>query len=263
MISIRGGSGLGDAIYLQSIARHFVEKGHRVEACTAWGDVFRPLGDKVKVSPFRRNAIDRCAHYAARRGVKGTTQWQDCCLEAGIQEPVDLRLNWRRPAPPPIGNGLPLVLVQMPRPPFARTDGYGMEFLPRCEVIQRAIDTLQGRVFLVQIGSGEPLYRYRGLDLDLANRTTVPELLDVAVAADAMLGQCSFMVPLAESFNVEALFVWARAAEQSRHEPVRQMTPHKILHKPTSRAIFDDCGDRELTEAINALCDRIRRARAA
>lgn len=267
MISIRGGAGLGDALYLQSVARHLIEQGGQVEACTAWRDVFRPLGDRVMVSAFRRIPIDRCAHYSMRRGVAGTTQWQDCCIEAGIREPVDLRLDWRTIDPTWQGqlrsSGKPVVLVQMPRPPFARSDGYGIEFLPRCETIQRLIDLLHGRVHLVQIGSGEPLHRFHNLDLNLANKTSVCDLLDIALEAHAMIGQCSFIIPLAESLNKPALLIWSRSAESSRHEPVRQMTPRKILHRPSSWALFDDCAEHDLREAADALCDRIRTPRAA
>lgn len=267
MISVRGGMGLGDAIYVQAVARHLVGQGHRVEACTAWPDVFRPLGDKVVCSPFRRKPIDRLAHYASRRGAPGTTQFEDVCINAGIGKVADLRLDWE-----PVGGelparlhsaGKPVIVVQMPRAPFGRSDGYGLEFLPDCRTIQRAIDMLAGRALLVQIGKGEPLFRFAGIDVDLANLTSVCDVLDVASAADGFLGYCSFMVPLAEALSKPALLVWSRKGLASRHEVVRQMTPQKILHRASSRFVMDDCPDAQLSEAVDALCDQIRSPLAA
>jgi hypothetical protein len=262
MISIRCGAGLGDAIYLQSVARHLVERGHKVEACCDWPDVFLPLGGKVTVSPFRRKPIDRLAHYSQRRAIAGTTQFEDCCIQAGIREAVDLRLDWQ-----PVNVDLlsrlrasdkPVIVVQMPRAPFGRTDGYGMEFLPNCRRIQDAIERLCGRAFLVQIGNGERQFRFDGIDLDLADRTSVSDVIDVGYAADGFLGYCSFIVPLAESFSKPALLVWSRKGLNSRHDVVRTMKPTKILHRPSSRWVMDDCSDDELTGAVNALCDAIR-----
>lgn len=263
MISIRGGSGLGDSVYLQSVARHFVEQGHRVEVCSGWPDVFLPLWDRVTVSPFRRKPIDRLAHYAQRRHVVGTTQFQDCYIQAGITEPVDLRLDWtirnkRVLAPEHNPHGLPVVMVQMARTPFGRDDRAYPEFAPEWRAVQRVIDALRGRAFLVLVGKGEPDFRYTGIDLDLSNATSVAELIDIGFAAHGFLGQCSFIIPIAESFSKPVLLVWSRKGLNSPHAIIRQMTPQKILHRVSSRFVIDDWPDSEITRAADALLEQVR-----
>lgn len=263
-MAIRGGSGLGDALYVQAIARYLVHDGHEVEACSDWPDVFRPLAGRVTVSPFRRSRIDRLAHYATRRGVIGTTQFEDCCITAGVPRDTDLRLDW-----PPPGEGIatrlrdaaagkPIVLVQMPRPPMDRKDGFGAELLPDSRVVQRAIDRLRGSVMLVQVGAGKPLHEFSGLDLDLANRTTVAELIDVASISAGFLGHVSFFVPLSESLLKPALFVWSRRGLNAPNEIIRQITPKKILHRPSGRHVIDDCSDQALAEAVDAFFEQVR-----
>lgn len=262
-VSIRGGSGLGDALYLQSVARHLVAQGHHVEACTAWGDPFLPLIGRVKISPFRRTEIDRLAHYASRRGISGTSQWQDVCQTAQIPIDTPLRLDWtvggtvaRRIKA--MAGARPVVLVQMPRAPFARKDGYGIELLPDCSVIQRAIDFLSPFGFVVQIGAGIPLYRYARLGFDAANQTSVRDLIDLATLADGFLGFVSFIVPLAESLDKPGLLIWARRGLVSKHEPVRQITPIKVLHrKELFSVVFDDCLDNDLRLSIETFCGSI------
>ena len=253
--SIRGGMGLGDALYVQAVARHLVMKGERLRVHTSWPDVFRPLGDNVEIAPFTRLGVNILAHYSLRKGRAETTQFQDVCLTAGIREPVELKLDWTPTSC--IGDdlkarGRPIVCVQLPRAPMGRKDGFGAELLPDCGVIQKMIDEIKGTALVVQIGSGVPLYRFSGIDVDLANRTTVAELLDVALAADAFLGYVSFIVPLAESLGKPALLVWSRKGLKAGHLYVRQITPKKVLHAPRSSHVFDDAP--ELGKTMRDFC---------
>lgn len=261
MISIRSGRGLGDSLYLQSIARHLVESGERVEVCSNYPDVFRPLEGSVTVAEFRRGA-DRVAHYITRKGVKGTDQFQDCCINAGLGQNIELRLDWdvldREMTAQVLRPSLPVIVVQLPRYPMGRADGYGMELLPDCGVIQRVIDRLRPWAFIVQVGQGEPLHRFSGIDLDLANKTTVGEMIDVASVASGFLGYCSFMVPLAESLRKPALFVWSRRGLNSGNAFISRVTPDKIFHRPATRYVIDDCSDGDLTEAVDALYRQVR-----
>jgi hypothetical protein len=248
LISIRGGSGLGDSIYVAAIARAFLKQSEQVEVCSAWPDVFRFL--PVTVSPFRRERITNLAHYSSRKGLTGTTQFEDCCTAARIE--ADLILEWQ-PTETKLPRDKPIVCVQMPRAPMGRLDGFGKDLLPDCRRIQQAIDMLKGRAKIVQVGSGQPVFKFTGIDVDLSNRTTVAELIDVACVADAFLGYVSFIVPLAESLNKKALLVWSRKGLQSGHQYIRQITPAKALHKQSSRFVIDNCSEAELIESVNDL----------
>lgn len=267
MPAIRGGMGLGDAIYLQSVARHLVESGVQdLEVCTAWPDVFRPLYGRVRLSQFRRNNIDYLAHYSRRRTEPGSSQFDDMCIEAGIKPPVDLRLDWSplnfKLINKLIGADRPVIVVQMPRAPFGRPDGFGQEFLPDCRKIQRAIDHIGKRATFVQIGNGEPAFRFTGIDWDLRDKTSVTDVIDIGYAADGFLGYCSFIVPLSESFNKPELLIWSRRGLRSSHMIVRAMTPQKILHRPSSKFVIDDCPEQDLQKAADALCEQAGSAKA-
>lgn len=257
-LSLRGGSGLGDAIYIQAIAKHLIGQGYTVEACSDWPDVFSTLGPKVKVSPFRRTSITTLAHYSMRRGEKGTTQFQDCCIQARVPRDIPLKLDWM------VRNGClvdslksdgrKIVLVQMPRAPFGRTDGFGLDLLPNWKRLQDAIDDLGSEVVKVQVGSGKAMHAFDGIDIDLTNRTSVTDLLDVASVADGFVGYCSFFVPLAECFDKPALLVWSSKGLRSSEYIIRQMMPEKVISKPSCcRYVIDDCTAHALTAAVNAL----------
>lgn len=244
-LSIRSGRGLGDTIYLQSVVRWLVLSGHHVEACSDFPDLFRTM-PRVKTAPFRKDRIDRLAHYAMRKKA-ATNQFADCCIQAGIPGDTPLWLDWT-PSKRIVAERY--VVVQMPRAPFGRTDGYGMELLPRWELLQRAIDNARKDAVIVQVGSGKCLHQFTGIDIDLANKTTVPELLDVACFASGFIGYVSFIVPLAEGLGKPLFTVWSRKALKSRHEYVRLITPQKIFTRAQSIAVWDDyVGDIEVSAA--------------
>jgi hypothetical protein len=245
--TIRGGKGIGDALYVQAVARHLVQK-ERLRVATCWPDVFLPLGDRVECVPFTKAGIDILAHYSRRKNRPGTDQFVDVCLEAGIKEAIPLVLDWqindRDLTAGLLAHRKPIVLVQLPRAPMGRTDGFGMELLPDCRAIQRAIDRLHGKALLVQVGAGTPLHRFRGIDIDLAGKTSVRQLIDVAAVSNGMLGYVSFLLPLAESLGKRALLVWSRRGLKAGHVYLRQITPTKVIHrKDLVRAVLDGPGD--------------------
>lgn len=239
-ITVRGGMGLGDALYVQAVARHWIKHGEKVTVCNAWPQVFKPLTDtgNCVVLPFTRLGVARVAHYSMRKHRDGTDQFQDVCITAAAKGLVELRLDWsvmNRPLVDGIrqrAGSRPVVLVQMARAPMGRKDGFGKEILPRREALQRAVDNARDAgAYLVQIGAGAAVYPLTGLHEDLSNKTSVYDLLDLGQACDEVLGYCSYLIPLAESFDKPGLLVWSQAGLKAKSDYVRRITPQKVIHK--------------------------------
>lgn len=256
---MRGGRGLGDTIYLQSIARHMTEDGEtRVRVASDYADVFIPLGRRVQVIPFTRTGVDIVAHYVGRKAMAGTSQFADMCWQAAIRKPIDLRLDWK-PIDTDIvqrvkGAGRPVVCVQLPRSPMGRIDGFGADLLPTQQAMQDIVNELGKHFAVMQVGSGRALYHLRGIDIDLANQTSVSQMLDAASQADAFFGYPSFIIPLAESLGKPGLFLWSRAGLKSLQPFIAQITPEKLLHKPgLSRAIMDNAKPEQIHAAVTSL----------
>lgn len=263
MRSIRGGKGLGDSLYLQSVVRHIIKCDRQpLKVASNYPDVFLPLGDKVKVIPFTRTGIDITAHYVNRKGFTETTVFRDCCISAGIKNYPELRLDWPQADNELVENirkpGKPVVIVQMPRAPMARSDGMGMELLPDCKRIQQIIDAVKPYSTIVQVGAGESLFKFDGIDIDLANRTTVRELLDVSAAASGFIGYCSFILPLAESLHKPCMMVWSRRGLESKELFIRRVTPKKMIEHASTQYLIDDCGQYEMDEALNVFLRQIK-----
>lgn len=256
--SIRCGRGLGDALYLQSVVRHLVEQGKELDVKCNWNDVFIPIKDKVKISPFTRDKIDIVAHYSQRKAYD-TKQFDDCCIQAGIRDKVDLRIDWKIQDKQFIRKfrfSKPILLVLIYRLPMDRADGFAKELLPDFNVIQSIINQFKSTHKVILCGSGESLLQYEGIDVDMSNKTSVSQLIDLASISDVMLGYCSFFVPLAESLNKKALFVWSLKGLKSNTDYIRRITPKKILYKDTSKFVIDNWSQENIKEVVSALIEQ-------
>lgn len=253
-VRIRGGAGLGDSIYLRPIVDYLVREGKRVTVLSNYPELFEDSG--ADVQPFTRTRAEVIAHYVTRKSRTDTNQWQDVCICAGVPQDLALTFKWRVRNEALVSDlrmkaaGDPLVLVHGGRVPMGRTDSFGRELLPTAGGFQAALNSFAD-CFTVRIGKGEQLYPL-STDMDLNGDTSISDLLDIASACDGMVAQCSFAVPLAEVFDRPLLAVWATHGLQAAHPYIKQITPQKILSKPTSAFVLDQWPKSQIREECNA-----------
>ncbi len=249
MKRVRGGAGLGDAIYIRAIVEQMLRDNQEVTVCSDYPAVFEQLPG-VKTAPFSRENIQVLAHYTLGKTSTTTTQWDD--VQRSARVPAPLKITWtiknqelvdaiRKDAA-----GRPVVLVHGGRTPMGRTDGFGAELLPEREPFEQVLDELK-HCFRVRVGKGADLYPLT-VDVDLNGGTTVTDLLDLGAACDGMVGQCSWVIPLAEVFDKPLLCVWSAAGLRSPTAYVKLITPEKVLHKSTSRWVIDDWTERNIRD---------------
>lgn len=256
MRTLRGGRGLGDSIYLQSIA-HFLTRSDQERLCVAtdYPALFEQMGRRIKTIPFTRQGVTIVAHYVARKQIYGTSQFTDMCMQAGLHAgSVALHLDWKCTDEARIAEvkarGRPYVCVQLPRAPMGRIDGFGAELLPDCNAIQKALDAIGQHATLVQIGAGRPLFEFTGIDLDLADKTTISQLVDIVQGSAGVVGYPSFIVPLAESLERRSLLFWSRAGLRSPTPFISSICPQKIVHKTgLATVVKDNATDQEIIHA--------------
>lgn len=252
---IRGGSGLGDALYVRPVADYFARQSEAVQVLSFYPDVF--LGSGAQVLPFDRVAkVDTIAHYAPGRRNPDTTQWQEVCRSAGIAEPLPFRFGWRVQNEALVHQvraraaKRPIVLVHGGREPFGRMDQFGIELLPDPRGFEAALGALR-ECFLVRIGRGKQFYKIRS-DLDLYGETSVGDVLDLAWSCEGIVAQCSFAVPLAEAFDKPLLALWAARGLASKQRYISGLTPQKVLQGERSRHVVDDWPGEKIVEAARA-----------
>lgn len=257
MIRMRGGSGLGDSIYLRPIA----EKLRGVDAVAVmsnYPDVF--LGSGVIVEPFRRERVDRVVHYVGGKGNTQTTIWEDMQAHAKLEAP--LSFDW------PVKNrrlvdalrvaaaGRPILVVNGGREPMGRRDRFGVELLPERRAFLAALDVLDD-CLTVRVGAGPEMYSLP-TSLDYTGRTSVSDLLDIFRVAHGVVGQCSFAIPGAEVFDRPLLLVWSARAALSRQMFIKTITPTKMLSKPANaRVVVDDQADEDIAAGARAWLEEL------
>lgn len=258
MKRIRGGSGLGDSLYIRPIAQWLLDHGEQVTVCSDYPEVF--FGMDVLIEPFGRERIDILAHYTNGKYDTSTNQWQDICRNAGIA--TELHIDWtvRNAALVEklrdMANGRRIIVVHGGRAPMGRKDGFGMELLPESNAFHVALAALQD-CMLVRIGKGEEIYKLPA-DIDLSDSTSISDLIDIGSICDGIIAQCSFAIPLAEAFDKPLLTVWAaRGMEAERHPYIRAITPKKILSKPSSIHVVDDWPMEQIQEKTKEWAQRV------
>ena len=233
MLSLRGGRGVGDTLYVQAIARELC-KTEDITVCTEYPELFQL---PVKFEPYRRNNIDVVCHYANRRHER-THQWEDVQIRAGVK--ADLRLDWQT-----VNDSFirrfehlrPILFVNAGRFPMQRTDGYANSILPEEGPLNAVLKELRKEYTAIYVGRGARLYPVE-CDIDLGDKTSITELVDLATISDAFYGQCSFMNILAQSLDKPCLTMFA--SRRANNDLLRTITPQKILFKETDEYIFDD-----------------------
>jgi hypothetical protein len=245
MPTVRAGRGLGDSIYLQSVVRELARaSGLRWRVRSDYPDVFLPLGDSVNVIPFGRDGVTLVAHYTTRKHILGSSQFEDMCIAARIDRRTRLVLGWQLRQTPLVEAlrrvDRPIVVVGLPRTPMGRTDGFGIEIMPRPAALQSALDLVRQDAYIVQIGSGPAMFELQGIDCDLANRTSIADVLDVAMLAAGFYGFPSFLIPLAESVGRPCFVVWSRRIATAGSAFIRSITPGKLLQRHESTYGHDD-----------------------
>lgn len=264
MKRVRGGAGLGDSVYVRAIVERLLAAGDKVEVCTHYPEVFADL--PVSVKPFDRFNIQVLAHYTAGKLVKTTNQWEDICISAKI-EPFTLKISWTVRNKKLVADllaeaaGRPLVIVGAPHAPMARNDGFGKELLPEKMAFDSVLSGLDG-CFTVKIGKAEQPYQISA-NKDLSGVTSVTDLLDLGLSCDALVGQCSFVIPIAEAFDKPLMTVWAAAGmSPALHYYVSAITPTKVLSKATSWFVRDDWSAEQIEEVIHSFSHYFAKERA-
>lgn len=238
-LRIRGGSGLGDSIYLRPIVEHLAQTKD-VIALSHFPEVF--IGSGVQVEPFQKSQVDVLAHYSSRRDVQSSTQYNDMLVTARLKD-VPLHFDWKIQSLSLVrdvidaANGRPIILVHGGRAPFGRSDGYGTEVMPQRRGFVHVLEALDD-CYLVRIGKGAQ-YPLK-VHLDLQDLTTVSDVLDLGYICDGIVTQCGYPVPMAECFDKPLLAVWSARGLASQNQIIRTITPRKILSKPSSVYVMDD-----------------------
>lgn len=260
--TIRSGSGVGDNIYLHSVVRHLAKQNPQIHYSvrTRFPELFCQLPKNVSTEEFSKVRCDIVSHYSTRKRIKDTDQYQDMLITAGLPKESEFATDWQvmnkgfTDGVLKASGGKPIVIVNQPRAPMGRRDGFGLEILPDSDVFDYTalqVKELLG-AYLVQIGGKEAdaMHECPHIDLSLVGKTSLKGIMDLGRIASAGFGQCSQIIPLMEIFDKPVMIAWGHRVAQSKEEYVRTILPEKILHGKKSSWVFGNWSNEKIYERV-------------
>lgn len=240
MKHLNASKGLGDALYLRAVVLHLLKRGEKVAVVTGWPDLFSDL--PVAISPA---TADEDMHHAKPclhcRIITDMDAFSMACQQAGITEPVELRVDWAVRNTRLVdevkqaARERKILVYQPPKKPCNENQALTS---PKREAFVRCLEEFDG--FRVKLGHSN-LDNCGPADLDLFGKTSVTDAIDVCTAADLFFGEPCYLFILAQALNKPSVSMFSgRAADSGRHRLVN-FSPKRLFHKrELTSAIYDD-----------------------
>lgn len=251
MITLNAPTGLGDAIYVRAIVLHLLAKGERVTVLSRWPAVFSDL--PVTVNSERQmdvrapesdvRHVTACLHCQIP-AIMALDKFSLACLQAGIVEPVALKMDWKPRNPVLLSRiaadaaGRDIVLYQ----PLRRAGNLAEQTLrPMADAYRGLIAERQGS-FRIRVG--HPNFTEdvdMPCELDLIGRIAVEDALDIATVADEIIGENCYLPVVAQALGKPFVCMFSKRGLSSPFNKVRGVTPERSFHPPhLGRAVFDE-----------------------
>ncbi len=248
VIQINASKGLGDAIYLRVIAAHLREQGEEVCVFTSWPEVFDGLDVRLRpLAELKPDISDRQAFYCLFcriKAVRVMDQFSIACAQAGIDEPIPLRLRWTPKNVPLLTRikqaaGNKKILVYQP-PKLASNEDHAT-IRPDIDAFLSRLDSFADW-FRVKIGSPRFVQACESpCELDLFGKTTVSDALDVCTIGDMAYSDESYLRIVFEALDKPFVVMYSRRVMASPNPRVRNVLPERTINKRhLATAVFDD-----------------------
>lgn len=196
MLRIRTPLGLGDAVYAFPIVKHFTQT-EKVIVCTQYPDVFKSLG--IETTTDKTNQ-DLCLRYQFRSEKDYYTQM---CDLAGVHP--EFKFDWPYEYET-VGfknkTGKLLCVIKEPVTAHMHKGARDFSTTPIAEKMQAFVNDNREQMFFVSVGKDEVFKsRLSGIDSDLNNILSIPDLITLVSMADIVATQIGHLVPLAQSLG--------------------------------------------------------------
>lgn len=242
---VKGPTGFGDAIYTYPIIKYLIDSGENVTVLTRHPYVFEDLN--CATDPYRDEGYDIDCNYVRRKGDQSTTQFEDMCLEAGIETSLKLEI----PKPHVFNNTKrKICLVQYPYYPM-NEDQLRTELMPDYSIMQQIIADHPDYFYVLMGQQGSFKYHFEGIDMDVVGQTDYKELIELYTMSDMIITQIGYSIALAEALNKRIFVLFSKAGLDSDEYFFRTITPKKVITKPTSSWAHDKMEYKEIIQRFN------------
>lgn len=231
--------GLGDAIYLRAVALHLLERKEQVEVYTPWPELFTdiPVVLNLHLSPPRDIVWLRYDLNAP--AIPGLNEFKVRCLNAGIKDSVELRLDWKVKNKELVDKvlreaaGRQIFFYQPTRKVKTAAQA---SWAPRRDAFNSFVRA-HNDYFRIKVGhpGWVQLDCEQECELDLCGKCSIHDAFDIATVADLFFGEPNHVTTLAQALDKPFTMMLPRKTSRNG-----QMTAEWQIVKPCGRAIYDD-----------------------
>jgi hypothetical protein len=248
---IKCASGFGDSLYMYPIVKYLIESGQEesIIVMTDYADIYKCASFKDKLS-FVKHSKDMAQYkisYCGNKYKLGTSQFQDVCLAAGVPTHTDFTIDWKIRNTELINNIRKLssnkkkvCFISAPFKPFGRVDEFGKELTINYKRMDDLIARNKDDYFFIQVCKNIPEYQLNNIDLNLAGKTSISDVLDIMSISDRSMGQIGHILPLSEVFDTKCLLFFSRKGLQCENRFISSIKYEKVVHK---KCIVNYCVD--------------------
>jgi hypothetical protein len=263
-IGLKGASGLGDTIIAYPIIKWYAQRYNTVYYMSDYPELYETLPNvkcypHQKINYFRlgegnKHPVDIRFTYTPRKYTEGTSQFVDSCMSAKAPDDLKFKIDWEVKNHKLItdianwADGRKICILSAPYEPFGREDQWGALLRINPDLVQKIVDTYKDKVYFVQIGNSFVLHRIKGI-INLIEKTTVSDLMDLVRWADFGLSQIGNLLPMCEALNTKNFIIFSKAGLETDNRFLSSITPDKTVHyKHLNTSVVDDNIDKAVEE---------------
>lgn len=255
-IAIKGASGLGDCVYAVSIAEYYSKEYDNIYVMSDFPVLFEHL-PKVKcfkhkklnhidLPDGRKKDIDKRFTYCGRKYTAGTTQFEDSYLSIHIKEKLEMNISWKVKNNELVDNirkcakDKKICILSAPYEPFGRDDEWGSLLRIKPDIMQTIVNN-RDDIYFIQVGNKYALHKISNVDLDLIDKTSVSDLMDLVCICDFGISQIGNLLPICECMNKKNFLIFAITGQNCGNKFIEAVTPEKCVHyKKLNCSVWDN-----------------------
>lgn len=242
--SIAGASGIGDAVYLYPIVKHFLEAGEPLQVKTKFPALYAALDEyaergQLTFGPYGRDATIYC-NYVPKKRDQRSNQFEDMVSLSGLK-PGDVKFHYDFPGVDTAKKTGPVenVMVILPRGVTYLREGH-REMVPTLEFYKEMLFWLNKSYRLTLYNCNDALYDPLEFSSfgQVVDQVRLSDFIAMVADHDVTITQPGNALAFSEGFGRKTVVIQSARSKVTTNWFLSTITPAKIItdHSITSHA---------------------------
>lgn len=239
-MKIRGLSGLGDAFFLYSFAKH-LSKNNNLIVYSNYKDVFFDIPN-IEIKPYSvSEKYDYVFSYLSRKS-QPTNMFEDICISSNLK--VEYKKEHKIQNKELINTikqknilNKQICIISVPDNVMGNSPA-GKHIKWDNNIFQNIINKYKDKYFFIQIGNSN--VQFNNIDFDLKNKTSIIDLYDLVYISNLSLGIVGFIIHLSELLDKKVIGIIPQQFKTDKNTFFNTLTPNKYMSKKTTFVVYEN-----------------------